>query len=90
MIAAGNVREDEELDALCGLALKSVDYYLENVGTTQDWPDDYHMAQNRYCHYQKQNPHVINSMVAMGIPKEEMVKFVNEVLFPETPSASFV
>lgn len=90
MIAAGNVREGEELDALCSIALKSVDYYLENVGATQDWPNDYHMAQNRYCYYQKQNPHVVNSMVAMGIPKEEMIKFVDQVLFPETSSAAFV
>lgn len=90
MIAAGNVREGEELDDLCSIALKSLDYYLENVGNSQDWPADYHMAQNRYCYYQKQNPHVINSMVAMGIPKETMVKFVDEVLFPETHTANFV
>lgn len=90
MIAAGNVREGEELDALCDFALKGVDYYLENVGTTQTWPTDYHMAQNRYCHYQKQNPHVINSMVAMGIPREEMETFVSTVLFPETSIVRFV
>ncbi len=90
MIAAGNVREGEELDSLCDIALKSVDYYLKNVGETQDWPNDYHMAQNRYCYYQKQNPHVINSMVAMGVSEQVMIKFVNEVLFPETLSSSFV
>jgi hypothetical protein len=90
MIAAGNIQEGEELDDLCSVALKSLDYYLENVGHTQDWPNDYHMAQNRYCHYQKQNPHVINSMVAMGVPREEMTKFVNEVLFPETSDVFIV
>jgi hypothetical protein len=90
MIAAGNVREGQELDDLCAIGLDSLGYYLENVGSTQDWPTDYHMAQNRYCYYQKQNPHVINSMVAMGIPREEMEQFVNNVLFPEAPSASFV
>lgn len=89
MIAASNIQEGQELDDLCGVAVKSLDYYLANVGETQDWPTDYHMAQNRYCHYQKQNPHVINSMVAMGIPKEQMERFVNEVLFPETPVPAF-
>lgn len=89
MIAAGNIHEGEELEVLCNLALKNLDYYLENVGNTQDWPNDYHMAQNRYCHYQKQNPHVINSMVAMGIPKEQMIEFVNNVLFPETANINF-
>ena len=90
MIAAGNIREGRELDDLCKIAQDSIDYYLENVGETQDWPTDYLMAQNRYCRYQKQNPHVINSMVAMGIPREQMQKFVDEVLFPETPAPAFV
>lgn len=84
MIAAGNIQEGTELKDLCNIALKSLDYYLDNVGVTQDWPNDYHLAQNRYCHYQKQNPHVIKSMVAMGIPENKMKKFVDEVLFPET------
>ena len=84
MIAAGNVQEEKELDDLYNLALASLDYYLKNVGVTQQWPNDFHMAQNRYCHYQKQNPHVVNSMVAMGIPKEQIEKFVDEILFPQT------
>lgn len=89
MIAAGNVQEGEELNDLCNIALKSLDYYLKNVGLTQESGSDYHMAQNRYCHYQKQNPHVINSMVSMGVPKETMVDFVDEVLFPETTNLIF-
>lgn len=83
MIAAGNVQEGDELNDLCTIALKSLDYYLKNVGFTQESGADYHMAQNRYCYYQKQNPHVINSMVSMGIEKDTMKKFVSEVLFPE-------
>ncbi len=90
MIAAGNVREGEELDDLCALALNSVNYYLANVGKTQEWPADFHMIQNRYCYYQKQNPHVIKSMVSMGIPQKQMEKFVDEVLFPEIHTESFV
>lgn len=89
MIAAGNVQEGPELDDLCNIGLKSLDYYLANVGNTQDWPNDYHMAQNRYCHYQKQNPHVVNSMVAMGVPKDQMINFVDQVLFPETANLNF-
>jgi hypothetical protein len=44
------------------------------------------MAQNRYCHWQKQNPHVIRSMVSMGIDEAKMKRFVDEVLFPEVIS----
>lgn len=83
MVAAGSVQPGEELDNLCELATRTVDYYLKNVGNTQQDVADYHMAQNRYCHYQKQNPHVIKSMVTMGIPESTMKKFVQEVLFPE-------
>lgn len=84
MIAAGNVQEGKELEDLCAIATKSLDYYLTNVGITQESGADFHMAQNRYCYYQKQNPHVINSMVTMGVPKEIMIDFVDEILFPET------
>lgn len=90
MIAAGNIQEGKELDNLCKIAHVSLDYYLKNIGATQDWPNDYHMAQNRYCYHQKQNPHVINSMIAMGIPEDEMRKFIDEVLFPETKSSFYV
>ena len=83
MVAAGNVQEGLELDDLCQLALDSLDYYLKNVGNTQQDTADYHMAQNRYCRYQKQNPHVIRSMVSMGVEESTMKKFVEEVLFPE-------
>jgi hypothetical protein len=83
MVAAGNLREETEIDQLCDTALDTLDFYLKNVGFDQQDVADYHMAQNRYCHYQKQNPHVVNSMVAMGVPEPTMRKFVNEVLFPE-------
>jgi len=83
MVAAGNVQEGKELDDLCQLALDSLDYYVKNVGNTQQDAADYHMAQNRYCHYQKQNPHVIRSMVSMGVEEAKMRRFVREVLFPE-------
>jgi hypothetical protein len=83
MIAAGNVNDGAELDALCDMALRSLDYYLTNVGITQSAGADYHMAQNRYCYYQKQNPHVIKSMIAMGVEETTMNQFVNEILFPE-------
>jgi predicted DNA-binding protein len=83
MVAAGNIQAGEELDNLCELATRTLDYYLKNVGNTQQDLADYHMAQNLYCHYQKQNPHVIKSMVSMGVEESTMKRFVSEVLFPE-------
>lgn len=90
MVAAGNVQEGEELDALCDLALYSLDYYMLKVGHTQQDVANYTDLQNRYCHYQKQNPHVIRSMVSMGVPEDTMKKFVSEVLFPETVTLAYV
>lgn len=84
MVAAGNIQEQEELTDLSNLVLDSLDYYLEQVGYTQQSGSDYHMAQNRYCYYQKQNPQVVKSMVSMGVPEPVITKFVDEILFPET------
>jgi hypothetical protein len=84
MIAAGNLQEEVEIDQLCATALSTLDYYLKNVGLDQQSGADFHMAQNRYCHYQKQNPQVIKSMIAMGVPESTIKQFVREVLFPES------
>jgi hypothetical protein len=83
MVAAGNLREEVEINQLCNLAKETLDYYLQNVGKAQQDVADFHMAQNRYCHYQKQNPQVVRSMVAMGIEEVKIKRFVEEVLFPE-------
>ena len=84
MVAAGNINSEQELDLLCQLALKTFDYYLNNVGYTQESGSDYHMIQNRYCHCQKQNPQVVKSMVSMGVPEPVIREFVEHILFPET------
>lgn len=83
MVAAGNLQDESEIDQLCNTALTTLDFYLTNIGKEQQDVADYHMAQNRYCHYQKQNPHVINSMISMGVPETKMKQFVREILFPE-------
>ena len=83
MVAAGNLQDESEIDQLCDTALTTLDFYLANIGKDQESGADYHMAQNRYCYYQKQNPHVINSMISMGIPEPKMKQFIQEILFPE-------
>jgi len=83
IVAAGNLQDEAEIDQLCNTALTTLDFYLKNVGLEQQDVADYHMAQNRYCHYQKQNPHVIKSMISMGVPEKTMTNFVHKVLFPE-------
>jgi len=83
MVAAGNLQEETEIEQLCEVAKTTLDFYLKNVGYSQESGFDFHMAQNRYCYWQKQNPHVVRSMVAMGIEESVIRRFVNEILFPE-------
>jgi hypothetical protein len=83
MVAAGNVQDGAELDKMIELAKGTLDYYLANVVSTKGTVEDTTSHQNNYCHWQKQNPHVIRSMVAMGIPEDTMKKFVDTILFPE-------
>jgi hypothetical protein len=83
MVAAGNVQELNEVDQFITLGLDALDYYLENsVKFTQNTAN-YTAEQNRYCHFQKQNPHVVRSMVSMGYDQSNIEQFVQEILFPE-------
>jgi hypothetical protein len=83
MVAAGNIHDLDEVDQLINLGLKTLDYYLEHIDN-YNFPDkNYIEMQNRYCHFQKQNPHVVRSMVAMGYEQQVIEQFVQEVLFPE-------
>ena len=83
MVAAGNLQESNEIDQLCNTAKATLDFYLKTVGVDQQPEFDYRMDQNKYCYWQKQNPHVLRSMVSMGIDETKMKRFINEVLFPE-------
>jgi hypothetical protein len=82
MVAIGAVGP-EELNEFIDLGLNTLDYYLKNVGLTQESLMDYHMAQNRYCHYQKQNPRTPASLQHLGFTEEEAIDYVETKLFPE-------
>lgn len=83
MVAAGNVQDLHEVDQFINLGIDALDYYLVNCNKHIEPGADYTQKHNTYCHYQKQNPHVVRSMVAMGHEKQVIEQFVEEVLFPE-------
>jgi hypothetical protein len=83
MVAASNVNTEEELDKTITVCLENLDYYLKNVGNTQESGSDFHMAQNRYCYYQKQNPHTPRVMTSLGLDERMVHDFIHQVLFPE-------
>ena len=80
MVAIGAVGS-EELDEFVALGLKSLNYYLEHVGCTDT--ADYSKIQNRYCYYQKQNPHTPRVLINLGFTEQQAQDFVQHTLFPE-------
>ena len=85
MVAAGNVNSTEELEQLLGLSFDSIDNYLEyidaynGIGKEEVGKE----AQNRYAHFQKQNPHTPRTMTSLGLDEEDVRVFVQECLFPD-------
>ena len=85
MVAAGNVNSTEELEQLLDLSFASIDEYLEYIGSFNNVGDEEagKDAQNRYAHFQKQNPHTPRTMTSLGLDEEDVRVFVQECLFPD-------
>jgi hypothetical protein len=83
MVAVSNINTEEELETIINVCLENMDYYLGNVGHSQQSLSDFHMAQNRYCYYQKKNPHTPKVMASLGLDEEMVHEFIDQVLFPE-------
>lgn len=81
MVSAGFITDVEELESVIGLVKSNLKYYLSKVGERGD--KDFTDAQNKYCFWQKQNPHTPKVMAALGYQDEEVNKFIQECLFPE-------
>ena len=62
---------------------KTIDYYLKNVGDTNNTVTDNTTEQNYYAHNQKQNPHTPRVMISLGLNKDDVDYFVNKCLFPD-------
>jgi Ferredoxin-dependent bilin reductase len=73
-----------ELEEFVDVGLKSLSYYLNNVGHTQQDITNYAMLQNSYCHFQKMNPHTPRVLVNLGFTEQEARDFIDQKLFPET------
>ena len=82
MVAIGAVGPDE-LDAFIALGLETLDYYLTNVSKNSWQNIDNRLNQNRYCYYQKQNPHTPRVLVNLGFTEQQAQDFVQNTLFPE-------
>lgn len=88
MIAAGNVREEHEIQQLMVTVAKTLDYYLLQLTKYKGNADTYLCceAQNNYAHWQKQNPHTPRVMKSLGLDEDDVDMFIEECLFPELPN----
>ena len=85
MLAAGNVKTDEEATEIIRIALDNLRAYLGEVGITKGEGDPTIIApcQDYYCHNQQQNPHTPNVMKSLGLPEEDVDRFCTDMLFPK-------
>ncbi len=85
MVAASNVRI-EEMQQVVTMALDNLDTYLAELPTYTTSSVDSTLIrekQNRYCAYQKQNPHTPKVMESLGLDPADVRMFIDECLFPE-------
>ena len=85
MLAAGNVRSEEEAVAIIDLALDNLRAYFDEIGEF-DGTGDREItiaAQNYYCHNQQQNPHTPRTMKSLGLDEADVDKFCTDMLFPK-------
>ena len=85
MLAAGNVKSDEEATEIIQIALSNLHAYFEGVGETkgEGAPDLVAACQNYYCENQQQNPHTPRTMKSLGLPEEDVDRFCTDMLFPK-------
>ena len=85
MLAAGNVKTDEEATEIIRIALDNLRTYFDEVGETKGEgnPEIVAPCQDWYCHNQQQNPHTPAVMKSLGLPEEEVDVFCRDMLFPK-------
>ncbi len=83
MVAAGNVKEEDELRQIESLAHILVNHYTETVGETNHAVADTTFEQNFYAQNQKKNPHTPRVMTSLGLDEEDVRVFIQDCLFPE-------
>ena len=85
MLAAGNVKTDEEADEIIRIATTNLRAYFDEVGTSKGEGDRALVSacQDYYCHNQQQNPHTPNVMKSLGLNEDDVDKFCTDMLFPK-------
>ena len=91
MVAAGNIQNEFELNAVLDLSKRSLIHYLQGLYITQGLEPyelkvkkyNYTKQQNAYCINQKKNPHTPRVMESLGFDPKTVQDFIQNCLFPE-------
>lgn len=83
MVAAGNIKDLAELDEVLNLSISTLTEYLNHLDSESLTDTDFTEYQNRYCHFQKQNPHTPRVMESLGYDSATVKRFIQTCLFPE-------
>jgi len=85
MLAAGNVKTEEEAVAIIELALSNLRAYFDEIPEyTGLASQELTIAcQDYYCDNQRQNPHTPNVMKSLGLDPDDVDHFCGELLFPK-------
>ena len=85
MLAAGNVRTEEEAVAIVDIALANLRAWFDEVPLSDGngQTELVQAAQDYYCHNQQQNPHTPRVMKSLGLNEADVEKFCTDMLFPK-------
>ena len=85
MIAAGNVKSEEEATAIIDLALSNLETYFKEIPEYAGYGDREMTigSQNYYCENQQKNPHTPRTMKSLGLNEADVDKFCTDMLFPK-------
>jgi phycocyanobilin:ferredoxin oxidoreductase len=84
MLAAGNVKTEEEAIAIINIAIDNLQAYFDEISDFANTAEreDTVRAQNWYCYNQTQNPHTPRTMKSLGLEESDVERFCTDMLFP--------
>ena len=84
MLAAGNVKTEEEAVEIIRIAVANLRAYFDEIKDFADTADRENTirAQNWYCYNQTQNPHTPRTMKSLGLAEQDVERFCTDMLFP--------
>ena len=85
MLAASNVKTEEEAVEIINIAKNNLVAYFDEVSLFDGNGnrDEVAAAQDYYCHNQQQNPHTPRVMKSLGLNPDDVDVFCRDMLFPK-------